>query len=150
MTQIKRRDVIQSGLVLGIAAALPTQALATSDLMETSIKETFGKLPTRSETITLKVPPISENGYSVLVDIDVKSPMNETDYVKRIAVFSERNPVPLLALYTLSPRSGRARVSNRVRLGGTQFVHAIAEMSDGRLISTSAKTLVTIAACVVL
>lgn len=150
MTLLKRRDVIQLGLALGLAASLPTRAAATTDLMNTSIKDTFGKLATPSDKIKLKLPPISENGYSVLVDIDVESPMTKTDYVKRIAVFSERNPVPLLAIYNLSPRSGRARVTNRVRLGGTQSVHAIAEMSDGRLISTSAKTLVTIAACVVL
>lgn len=150
MTQFKRRNVIKSGLAIGLAASLPTPVMATTDLMETSIVNTFGKRPVVSDKIKLKIPPISENGYSVLVDIDVESAMTETDYVKRIAVFSERNPVPLLAIYTLSPRSGRARVSSRVRLGGTQNVYAIAEMSDGRLIYTSAKTLVTIAACVVL
>lgn len=150
MTQFKRRNVIKSGLAIGLAASLPTPVMATTDLMETSIVNTFGKRPVVSDKIKLKIPPISENGYSVLVDIDVESAMTETDYVKRIAVFSERNPVPLLAIYTLSPRSGRARVSSRVRLGGTQNVHAIAEMNDGRLIYSSAKTLVTIAACVVL
>ena len=48
-------------------------------------------------------------------------------------------------------REGRVTaVSTRIRLGGTQTVQAVAEFSDGSLWSGSAKTVVTLAACVVL
>jgi len=150
MSRFLRRDIIKLSAVLGVSATLPLNVSATTSAMQDAMTELFGKLPETSDQIQIEIPPISENGYSVLVDIMVDSPMTDTDYVKRIALFSERNPVPLLAVYTLSPRSGRAHITNRVRLGGTQSVHGIAEMSDGRLITASAKTLVTLAACVVL
>jgi len=45
--------------------------------------------------------------------------------------------------------SGRARAAGKIRLGGSQIVHAVAEHNDGRLFGTSAKVFVTLAACVV-
>jgi len=51
---------------------------------------------------------------------------------------------------TFTPLSGRAKVAGRVRLAGTQNVHAIAELSDGSLYRASANSFVTIAACIIL
>lgn len=118
--------------------------------MENAIAEMFGDAKFTESTFQLKIPALSENGFSVQFDAEVGSPMTPDDYVKRIALFSERNPIPLLAEYRFTPQSGRAKVSGRVRLAGTQNVHAVAEMSDGRLVRTSANSFVTIAACIIL
>ena len=83
------------------------------------------------------------------IDIFIDSPMTEDDYVKQIVVFSPRNPLPVLAQYHLTPMSGRADVSARIRLGGTQSIRVIAEMNDGTLWSGAKQTLVTLAACVI-
>ncbi len=147
---ISRRTTVKSAGALAASALLPSFAHAAPTEMQAAIKNMFGDGPLNTSRVSLKIPPISENGYSVPIDIDVDSPMQPDNYVKRIAIFSERNPIPLIATYHLTPRSGRARVTGRIRLGGTQSVHAIAEMSGGRLYTASARTLVTIAACVIL
>ncbi len=147
---VKRRDILKSSLAVSFSLTTPALALAKTDDMTAAILDTFGRLPKESDAILLKIPPISENGYSVPVEIEVESPMTNKHFVKKIALFSDRNPLPLLAVYKLTPRSGLAKISTRVRLGGTQSVHAIAEMRNGDLISAKAKTLVTVAACVIL
>ena len=99
--------------------------------------------------MTLKVPPISENGYSVPLMVEVDSPMTPEDHVLRIALFAEENPLPDIARFELGPRAGRARVQTRIRMGGSQKIRAIAEMSDGSLWGTETFSIVTLAACVV-
>jgi sulfur-oxidizing protein SoxY len=70
------------------------------------------------------------------------------DHVRRIAVFNEKNPQPNVAVFHLSPRSGRAGVSTRTRLSDSQKVVAVVEMSDGGFWSAGADVIVTLAACV--
>ena len=98
--------------------------------------------------MVLKVPPISENGYSVPLSVEVDSPMTEDDPVVRIAIFSEENPLPDVARFELGPRAGKARIETRIRLGNTQKIRAVAEMNDGALYGTSTFSIVTLAACV--
>jgi sulfur-oxidizing protein SoxY len=47
----------------------------------------------------------------------------------------------------LSPRAGKAVISTRIRLAGTQKLMAIAELSDGTYWSDTADVVVTLAAC---
>lgn len=151
MTPIKRRDVLRiSGGVAVSLTLLPKSAWADEPAMRKSIRDMFGDKPIQDGRVTLTIPTLSENGYSVSMDVDVESPMTENDYVTKLAIFSERNPIPLIAAYHFTPASGRARIASNIRLGGTQNVHAIAQMSDGSLWRASAKTFVTLAACVVL
>ena len=125
------------------------QAQGGPEVMRAAISDMFGESEIKTGRVALKIPPISENGYSVSVDIDVESQMSAQNYVKRVALFSPRNPVPLIAQYQFSPQSGRARIRTQVRLAGTQTVHAIAEFSDGTLWRGTASPLVTIAACII-
>ena len=147
---LNRRDMIR-GTVCGLGMVqLPHMAWAEITDMDAAIKDMFGDTPINQGRVSLTIPPLSENGYSVSLDVEADSPMTPDEYVKRIAIFSERNPIPLIAEYHFTPHSGIAQLSSKIRFGGTQTVHAIAEMSDGSLWSTSAKTFVTLAACVVL
>jgi sulfur-oxidizing protein SoxY len=73
--------------------------------------------------------------------------MTEGDFVKTIAVFNEKNPQPNIGVFHLGPRSGRAFVSTRIRLGDSQNITAIAQMSDGSFWSGSVELIVTLPAC---
>ncbi|WP_233347304.1 thiosulfate oxidation carrier protein SoxY [Ponticaulis koreensis] len=128
---------------------IPRVAAATEDEMNEAISGMFGDRVITEGRVNVDLPPIAENGFSVPIDISVDSPMTEDDYVKQIVVFSPRNPLPVLAQYHLTPMSGRADVSARIRLGGTQSIRVIAEMNDGTLWSGAKQTLVTLAACVI-
>jgi len=84
----------------------------------------------------------------VSLTVSVDSPMTDTDYVKAIHIFNERNPQPNVIGAYLGPRAGRASLSTRIRLADTQNVIAIAELSDGSFWSESVNVIVTLAACV--
>ncbi len=147
---VTRRALLAGGTGLVIVSALPVTGHATPEQARAAITALFGETPITEGKVTLKLPPIAENGYSVPLSVKVDSPMTDADHVRRIAVISERNPVATAVQFHLGPGAGRAEVSARMRLAGTQTVQAIAELSDGTLWSGTAKTVVTLAACVIM
>lgn len=146
---LSRRTMLRLGTASMSMLLIPRVAAATEDEMNEAISGIFGDRVITEGRVNVDLPPIAENGYSVPIDISVDSPMTEEDYVRQIVVFSPRNPLPVLAEYHLTPMSGRANVSARIRLGGTQSIRVIAEMNDGTLWSGAKQTLVTLAACVI-
>ena len=62
-------------------------------------------------------------------------------------MFNEKNPQPNVISAQLGPRAGKAVMSTRIRLAGTQKLTAIAEMSDGTYWSDTQEVIVTLAAC---
>ena len=125
----------------GVRAQLTIQPL------EPLIAKLTGGAQVREGRVTLEMPRLADNGHSVPMKITVESPMNEREYVRTIHVLSERNPRPLMAAFHLNPHCGRAEVSTRVRLNGTQRVRVIAGLSDGSYWSGSAEVEVTETAC---
>jgi len=101
----------------------------------------------RRGRVRLELPSIGENGHSVPMTVRVDSPMSEADYVRRIDLVSEKNPVPLMASFFLGPHMGRAEVESRVRLNGTQRVTALAQLSDGSFWFDAADIVVNESAC---
>lgn len=107
---------------------------------------TGGATPERTG-IEIEMPQIAENGNAVPLHIRVASPMTSGDHVKAIHVFAERNPRPRVATFHLGADAGRADVTTRVRLGGTQDVTVLAELSGGRWRVAAQNVLVTTGAC---
>lgn len=97
--------------------------------------------------IEIELPQIAENGNSVPMRIRLDSPMTAADHVSAIHIIAERNPRPLVASFHLGPASGKAEVSTRVRLAGTQKVRVLAELSGKRFRLVQRDVLVTSAAC---
>jgi sulfur-oxidizing protein SoxY len=97
--------------------------------------------------IALRAPAIAENGNAVPLTISVESPMTAADHVTRIHVFADKNPTPEVAVFHLTPASGRAQVDTRIRLGQTQEVLVFAEMSDNSIFMSRAEVKVTIGGC---
>lgn len=128
-----------------LGAASP--ARATPDEMQKAVRDFVGSAEIKRGRIKLDLPPLVENGNVVPMTVSVESPMSAADFVKRIAVFNEKNPQPNIATFHLGPKSGKASVSTRVRLADTQTITAIAEMSDGSFWSQTADVIVTLAAC---
>jgi sulfur-oxidizing protein SoxY len=144
---LSRRSTLLAGA--GVLSALIVRpAGATPATMQAAIGEFTGGAEIKQGRVTLDIPPLVENGNSVPLTITVDSPMTETDFVKAIAVFNEKNPQPNVGTYHLNARSGRARVSTRIRLGDSQNIVAVAQFSDGSLWSGSAELIVTLPACV--
>jgi sulfur-oxidizing protein SoxY len=118
--------------------AAPTQA---------AIDRIRGSRTLQEGRVTLRLPPIAENGNTVPLTVSVESPMTAADHVKAIHIFADKNPTPDVASFQLTPAMGRASADTRIRLGQTQDVVAIAEMSDGTLFMARAEVKVTIGGC---
>jgi len=97
--------------------------------------------------VTLEMPRLADNGHAVPLRITVESAMSEREFVRSIHILSERNPRPVIATFHLNPHGGRAEVSTRVRMNGSQTVLVLAGLSDGTWWSGSAQVEVTETAC---
>lgn len=102
----------------------------------------------KNEGISLTLPLLADNGHLVPLSLKVDSPMTEESHVTHVYLLSQLNPAPLMAMFVLGPWNGRAELSMRVRLSGTQMVVALARMSDGNFRYASRQVSVTEAACV--
>ena len=111
------------------------------------IKKLYGDKKLDSGKIKLDVPEIAENGLVVPVNVDVESPMTDSDYVKAVHVFADGNPLPGVVTYKFTPACGKASASTRMRLAQTQNIVCVAEMSNGSLYMTKANVKVTIGGC---
>ena len=132
--------VAGSGLAIRDANATPegaAKALATNT----------GGAAMKSGKVTLKLPEIAENGRTVPLTVSVDSPMTGDNYVKSIFVVAEGNPSPEVCAFHLTPGSGKAEVSTRIRLGKTQNIVAAAVMSDGSVYQGKRQVKVTIGGC---
>jgi sulfur-oxidizing protein SoxY len=128
--------------------AFARPARATPEKMQDVIKAFTGGKAVTEGRVTFEVTLLVENGNSVPLSVQVESPMSARDHVTRIGIFNEKNPLPDVAIFQLTPRCGRAQVATRMRLNDSQFLTAIAEMSDGTFWSATSEVIVTLPACV--
>ena len=108
---------------------------------------TGGKAVADSEKVKLTVPEIAENGAVVPVKVNVESAMTEAEHVKAIHVLSTKNGNARCADVMLTPMNGKGYFATRVKLGGTQDVVALVEMSDGSFLRAAKPVKVTIGGC---
>jgi sulfur-oxidizing protein SoxY len=149
-----RRRILKT--LAALVAALPAlrprfvqaQRVAPQTLViDPGVKDIAGETLVSRGRVKLELPIIADNGNAVPVKITVDSPMTATDYVKSIHLVSERNPVKHMAAFHIGPRAGRAEISSRVRLAGSQTVTAVAELSDGSFWMDTSHIQVTLSAC---
>lgn len=143
---LSRRSAVTTLLALPLIVRM-APARATPETMQAALEAFTGGAPISPGRVTLKIPLLVENGNSVPLTVTVDSPMTEEDYVAEIAIFNELNPLPDTVRFHLGPRSGLAAVETRIRLNGTQTVHAVARMNDGSHWSAATDVIVTAPAC---
>lgn len=142
----QRRHVL---ICLAAAAALVSPRLKASPVrLHQAIAAFTGGRPIGSGRVRLDIPTLVENGNSVPVSVQVDSPMSETAHVRRIALFSEKNPQAQVAVFHLGPRNGRAQVGTRMRMADSQQIVALVEFSDGSFQEARVDVIVTLAACI--
>jgi sulfur-oxidizing protein SoxY len=146
-TPARRRFI---SVLSGLAAIpfLPVRAArAQADPFAALLKKLTGEAQVRTGRVTVDIPRLADNGYSVPLKVSVESPMTAADHVRSITLLSEKNPRPVMATVHLGPKTGRAEFATRVRLNGTQRVLVVAQLSDGSYWSGSAEVEVTESAC---
>jgi sulfur-oxidizing protein SoxY len=143
-----RRRVLLRAAGASALLAVTRPAWANAGELKAAMAAYTGGREAKPGRVTIDVARLVDNGNAVPVTVRVDSPMSPSDHVKAIALFNERNPERDVARFTLTPRSGRAIVSTRIRLATSQQLVAIATMSDGSLWSGAVDVVVTLAACI--
>ena len=122
---ITRRRLLQGAATLALVRALPS--VAAPELPDIPLlRELIGARTPRWERLRMELPART---------------------VQAIHLFSEKNPVPDMAVFEFPVAPDKVEIDTRVRLAGSQKVVAIGVMSDGGLYAASAEVIVTIAAC---
>jgi len=142
-----RRQALAAGVGLG-ATLLVRPTAATQAELTQAMNAFAAGAKVQVGRVLLDVARLVDNGNSVPATVSVESPMSPGDHVTAIAIFNERNPQTEVASFELSPRSGVAKVSTRIRLVTTQQLVAMARMNDGSCWSHTIEVFVTLAACI--
>lgn len=147
MSERSRREVLAIGAGTAALALLGAPASATPEEAAAAIAAFTGGKPTVAGRIAIDLPEIAENGNTVPLGIKVDSPMTADDHVTDILVLAAANPRVDLAVFHLSPMSGRAEVGTRIRLAATENVTVLAKTSKGVILQEQKPVKVTIGGC---
>lgn len=142
-----RRNVLLAGAAGIAAATMAGQAVAKPEDVAAEIKKMFPSGAPAEGKVKIDLPSIAENGLVVPLGFEVESPMSDKDFVKRVAIFAEGNPSPVVAVYNFTSAVPKASAQLRIRLAATQNIVAVAEMSDGKLYTAKKECKVTVGGC---
>jgi len=136
-----------------LIAALPLLALvrpaaATPEEQKAAIATYTSNAPIKRGKVTIDIAQLIDNGNAVPITIRVDSPMTEQDHVTDIAIFNEKNPLPDVVRFKLTPLAGKPEISTRIRLATSQTLTALARTSDGQWWQQTVDVIVALAACV--
>ncbi|MBF0186892.1 MAG: thiosulfate oxidation carrier protein SoxY [Magnetococcales bacterium] len=146
---ISRRGLFKSlGVITASAAVLgiPQKGRAGDDV-DALVAKTMGSGPMEEKRVTIEAPIIAENGKVVPIKVMVDHPMDADNFIQSIAIFVDKNPIPMAAKFNLTANSGKAQVAARIKMGKTSKVRAIARTNTGKLYAAINEIKVTIGGC---
>jgi sulfur-oxidizing protein SoxY len=91
-----------------------------------------------SSFLALDLPNRAEDAAIVPLTVRTTLPAGDPRRVNAITVVIDRNPAPVAATFKLGPHAGTSSISTRVRVDSYTNVHAVAELSDGKLYAVAA------------
>ena len=83
--------------------------------------------------LEVKAPYRAEDATLAPISIHAKFPQTNDLYIKRMHVFIDKNPVPLVGMFDFTTASGKADLAMRVRVNDHSYVRAVAELNTGEL-----------------
>lgn len=86
--------------------------------------------------LEVKAPYRAEDATIVPITIHTKTPQTADNYIKKITIFIDKNPVPLVGAFEFTEHSGKADLAMRVRVDDHTYVRAIAETNKGEYFMT--------------
>jgi sulfur-oxidizing protein SoxY len=85
------------------------------------------------DVIGIEMPYRAEDAAIVPVTLRSKLPPTDERRVVSITLVIDQNPAPMAAKFELGPQAKVSEISTRVRVNNYTDVHAVAELSDGKL-----------------
>ena len=139
--RIIRLGRLAAGFVLAALLCAPVHAESAeqpdqpSEKTWTEIKDNiFNGVTLEDGTgiVSLETPLRAEDAAIVPVSVKVTLPEGDDRTVKRLTLVIDENPAPLAGIFEIGPSSGVTAISTRVRVNSYTYVHAAAELSDGK------------------
>jgi sulfur-oxidizing protein SoxY len=102
------------------------------------IQDIFNNRPIHdgADVIAIDMPSRAEDAAIVPVTLRTKLSQGDSRRVLRITLVIDQNPAPMAAKFELGPDANVSEISTRVRVNNYTDVHAVAELSDGKLYMT--------------
>ena len=126
-----------AGLVGVMLGALFTPA-ATADAPDPwpgLVQDIFNNRSMNDGTgvIAIEMPYRAEDAAIVPVTLRSQLSPDDSRRILTITLVIDQNPAPMAAKFELGPDAGVSEISTRVRVNNYTNVHAVAELSDGKL-----------------
>lgn len=120
------------------ASAAPAATPDAYDPWPGLVQDIFSNRPMddAAGVLALEMPARAEDAAIVPVTLRVKLSPTDTRRVRAITMVIDQNPSPMAARFELGQDSSVSEISTRVRVNSYTDVHAVAELSDGKLYMT--------------
>jgi sulfur-oxidizing protein SoxY len=120
------------------AGAAPAATAETYDPWPGLVQDIFNNrtMNDGADVIAIEMPYRAEDAAIVPVTLRTKLSPDDTRRVKTITLVIDQNPAPMAAKFELGPDANVSEISTRVRVNNYTDVHAVAELSDGKLYVT--------------
>jgi sulfur-oxidizing protein SoxY len=137
--KLQRRTLL-AALAVGVAGRrAAAQAPAPEDPWPSLAAQIFAgrKLRDGSAIVAIDAPYRAED--AALVPLSLRSLLAADDqrHIRSITLVIDGNPSPLAAVFSPGPASGMRSLSTRVRIDDYTNVHAVAELSDDQLYTST-------------
>ena len=124
--------------LLGVVLGAHLAPAATSDAYDPwpgLVQDIFGNRPMNdgSDVVAIEMPYRAEDAAIVPVMLRTKLSPGDTRRIKTITLVIDQNPSPMAAKFELGPDANVSEISTRVRVNNYTDVHAVAELTDGKL-----------------
>ena len=86
------------------------------------------------DILEIKAPYRAEDGAIVPVSIHTKITQTGDNFIQKLHIFIDKNPIPLVGVFEFTPDAGRADLAMRVRVNEYSYFRVIAEMNNGDLV----------------
>ncbi len=89
--------------------------------------------PDDRDVVRLYLNTRADDAATVPIMINGQIDQTANDYIKKLYVIVDGNPIPTAGIFHFTPESGRVKMETRLRFEKYSFVRAVAELNDGRL-----------------
>jgi sulfur-oxidizing protein SoxY len=124
-------------VALGCGAVRPMAAAEPADPWPELARDIFNgrSLADGAGLIAIDMPYRAEDAAIVPVTLHATLPQGDTRTVKAMTLVIDQNPAPVAATFEVG--AGVTMISTRVRIDSYTNVHAVAELSDGKLYASA-------------
>lgn len=133
------RRMFLGALAAGLVVAPRVQAAVEPDPWPALATQIFPDriLQDGAALLTIDAPYRAEDAAVVPVSLRTTLAADDPRQVRKITLVIDANPSPVAAAFTLEADAGIDTISTRVRVDDYTNIHAVAELSDGKLYSVA-------------